>query len=187
VPFFVRRFTGHCRQYGLKVERIHTTLDPDLIRSFGNKWRRSLSRYLSFGHGVELGRWLQGRPRWGANNGLTEIGKPVKPSRSLPPRRPWITVEIGPGTYLAMAGAMVRVPNQDRSSTGESGHTYLKLDAGMTDVLRPSLAAEPSTPLPLPSSGKSADVGEDSEDTVVVGHCCESGDLDTQTGRNRKV
>jgi diaminopimelate decarboxylase len=47
-----------------------------------------------------------------------------------------------------MAGAMVRVPNPGQVFDGESGHTYLKLDAGMTDVLRPSLYAEPSTPLP---------------------------------------
>ena len=49
----------------------------------------------------------------------------------------------------------------------------------MTDVLRPSLygAIHPITI--LPGSGDSADVGDESESVVVVGHCCESGDLMT--------
>jgi diaminopimelate decarboxylase len=56
-------------------------------------------------------------------------------------------------------------------------HTFLKLDSGMTDVLRPSLygAIHPMTI--LPASGN--DVGYDQESVVVVGHCCESGDLMT--------
>lgn len=49
----------------------------------------------------------------------------------------------------------------------------------MTDVLRPSLygAIHPITI--LPGSGKSEDVGDETESVVVVGHCCESGDLMT--------
>merc|ERR1719409_2149262 len=49
----------------------------------------------------------------------------------------------------------------------------------MTDVLRPSLygAIHPITI--LPGSGKTSDVGSESESVVVVGHCCESGDLMT--------
>lgn len=53
------------------------------------------------------------------------------------------------------------------------------MDAGMTDVIRPSLygAIHPITI--LPGSGNTADVGDESESVVVVGHCCESGDLMT--------
>merc|ERR1712228_1139248 len=49
----------------------------------------------------------------------------------------------------------------------------------MTDVLRPSLygAVHPITV--LPGSGNLDDVGSDVEEVVVVGHCCESGDLMT--------
>ena len=49
----------------------------------------------------------------------------------------------------------------------------------MTDVLRPSLygAIHPITV--LPGSGKTEDVGDETESVVVVGHCCESGDLMT--------
>ena len=49
----------------------------------------------------------------------------------------------------------------------------------MTDVLRPSLygAIHPITI--FPQSGDSTDVGDETESVVVVGHCCESGDLMT--------
>jgi diaminopimelate decarboxylase len=50
-----------------------------------------------------------------------------------------IKLEIEPGTFLvANAGAMVSTV-QDIVSTGAEGHTFLKLDSGMTEVLRPSL------------------------------------------------
>jgi diaminopimelate decarboxylase len=55
-----------------------------------------------------------------------------------------------------------------------SAHTFLKLDAGMTEVLRPSLygAQHPLVIVPKDKArqGKLASY-------VVVGHCCESGDL----------
>ena len=59
-------------------------------------------------------------------------------------------------------------------STGPTGHTFLKLDAGMTDVLRPSLygAQHPLVVVPAdPAAARTA------EPVVVVGHCCESGEF----------
>jgi len=76
-----------------------------------------------------------------------------------------------------MAGCLVAKVQDKVMTTGEGGHTFLKLDAGMTDVLRPSLygAVHPLTI--FPASGQTTDVGTDVESVVVVGHCCESGDL----------
>jgi diaminopimelate decarboxylase len=113
---------------------------------------------------------------------LQEIGRPVveafqsfaaETGRQL-------QLEIEPGTYLvAMSGALVSTVQDKVVTTGDSGHVFLKLDAGMTDVLRPSLygAIHPMTV--LPGSGKEEDVGSETESAVVVGHCCESGDLMT--------
>jgi len=83
---------------------------------------------------------------------------------------------------VANAGALVTTIQDKvstKSSSGDSGHIFIKMDAGMTDVLRPSLygAIHPITI--LPGSGKSEDIGTDVESVVVVGHCCESGDLMT--------
>lgn len=82
-------------------------------------------------------------------------------------------LEIEPGTYLvANAGALLcRV--QDNVSTGEGGYAFLKLDAGMTDILRPSLYGARHPLIILSSTANQVAP----QPYVIVGHCCESGDL----------
>jgi diaminopimelate decarboxylase len=177
---------GIVDKYGLKVERIHTHIgsgsDPVI-------WQQVATQSLSFCDtfpsvtALNLGGGYKvGRNAGEQTTDLQEIGKPVAEAfkKFATETGRELQLEIEPGTYLvAMAGAMVSTVQDKVFTTGESGHTYLKLDAGMTDVLRPSLygAIHPITV--LPSSGKSADVGDEAEDAVVVGHCCESGDLMT--------
>lgn len=173
-------------KYGLKVERIHTHIgsgsDPKIWQAVADK---SLSfckvwptvTALNLGGGYKVGR-NEGEP----TTDLQEIGKPVVESfrEFAAETGRELKLEIEPGTYLlAMAGALVSTVQDKVMTTGDSGHTFLKLDSGMTDVLRPSLygAVHPMTV--LPGSGKAEDVGSDVEDVVVVGHCCESGDLMT--------
>lgn len=178
---------GIVEKYGLVVERIHTHIgsgsDPKIWQQVATK---SLSfckifptvEALNLGGGYKVGR-NEGEP----TTDLQEIGGPVTEAfktfaedndgREL-------KLEIEPGTYLvAMAGALVSSVQDKVATTGEGGHVFLKMDAGMTDVLRPSLygAIHPLTI--LPGSGDSADVGDETESVVVVGHCCESGDLMT--------
>jgi diaminopimelate decarboxylase len=173
-------------RYGLEVERIHTHIgsgsDPEI-------WQQVATKSLSFCKVFPTvktmnlgGGYKVGRNKGEVTTDLQKIGKPVadafkkfaeKEGREL-------QMEIEPGTYLvAMAGALVSKVQDKVHTTGENSHTFLKLDAGMTDVLRPSLygAVHPITI--LPGSGNSADVGDETESVVVVGHCCESGDLMT--------
>lgn len=171
-------------KYGLVVERIHTHIgsgsDPGIWQQVANK---SLSfcktwdtvQTLNLGGGYKVGR-NPGEP----STDLQEIGKPVtkaftefeaETGRAL-------HLEIEPGTYLvAMAGALVSTVQDKVSTTGTDGHVFLKLDSGMTDVLRPSLygAVHPITV--LPGSGNPDDVGDETEAVIVAGHCCESGDI----------
>lgn len=170
-------------KYGLEVERIHTHIgsgsDPAIWQSVAT---RSLSfckiwdtvTTLNLGGGYKVGR----NPNEKTTD-LNEIGAPVADAfRDFAKENGReLKMEIEPGTYLvANAGALVSTI-QDKVST--SDHVFLKMDAGMTDVLRPSLygAIHPITI--LPASGKSSDVGTETESVVVVGHCCESGDLMT--------
>eukprot|EP00584_Thalassiosira_punctigera_P007886 CAMPEP_0172536666 /NCGR_PEP_ID=MMETSP1067-20121228/8402_1 /TAXON_ID=265564 ORGANISM="Thalassiosira punctigera, Strain Tpunct2005C2" /NCGR_SAMPLE_ID=MMETSP1067 /ASSEMBLY_ACC=CAM_ASM_000444 /LENGTH=487 /DNA_ID=CAMNT_0013321795 /DNA_START=249 /DNA_END=1712 /DNA_ORIENTATION=+ len=176
-------------KYGLEPERIHTHIgsgsDPDIWQSVA---KNSLSfcaiwdtiTTLNLGGGYKVGR----NPGEMTTD-LGEIGAPVKEAfvEFAKEHGRELRLEIEPGTYLvANAGALV-TKIQDKvstkSPTGEDGHIFLKMDAGMTDVLRPSLygAIHPITI--LPASGESGDVGTSTESVVVVGHCCESGDLMT--------
>lgn len=50
-----------------------------------------------------------------------------------------IKLEIEPGTFLVANSGVLLTTIQDIVTTGANGHTFLKLNSGMTEVLRPSL------------------------------------------------
>ena len=82
-------------------------------------------------------------------------------------------LEVEPGTYLvANAGALVCTAI-DVVDTGTDGYRFVKVDAGMTEVLRPSLYGAQHPIASVPADGAPRDV----LDYLVVGHCCESGDV----------
>ncbi|MEW6753703.1 MAG: diaminopimelate decarboxylase [Candidatus Latescibacterota bacterium] len=84
-----------------------------------------------------------------------------------------LQLEIEPGTFLvANAGVLVSTVI-DLADTGAGGYRFVKVDTGMTEMLRPSLygaqhpiVVVPCSPQPRPQA-----------EFVVVGHCCESGDI----------
>ena len=86
---------------------------------------------------------------------------------------PQLKLEIEPGTFLVANSGALLCSVQDIVTTGASGHTFLKLDAGMTEVLRPSLYGAQHPIVVLNGKTSAPEVGS----YVVVGHCCESGDL----------
>lgn len=81
-------------------------------------------------------------------------------------------LELEPGTFLVANAAVLLARVQDVTSTGPEGYRFLKLDCGMTDILRPSLygAQHPIHVIQEQPQG-------DTEPAIVVGHCCESGDI----------
>lgn len=179
--------TDIVQKYNLIVERIHTHIgsgsDPIIWQQVATKSLSFCSMFntvhtLNLGGGYKVGR-NPGEP----TTNLQEIGGPVtKAFEEFATENSGrqLHLEIEPGTYLvAMAGALITTVQDKVVTTGPSGHTFLKLDAGMTDVLRPSLygAVHPMTV--LPQSGILDDIGTSKESVVVVGHCCESGDLMT--------
>jgi len=81
-----------------------------------------------------------------------------------------LRLEIEPGTYLvANAGAVVATCI-DVVDTGPDGYLFAKLDAGMTEVTRPSLYGAQHPITVIAAERPRARV-------VFVGPCCESGDV----------
>lgn len=80
---------------------------------------------------------------------------------------------IEPGTYLLANSCALVSTVQDIATTPT--RTFLKLDSGMTEVLRPSLYGA-QHPLVVVKRGGTKGSGK-TKKYVVVGHCCESGDL----------
>jgi len=85
-----------------------------------------------------------------------------------------LKLEIEPGTFLvANAGALVCTVI-DVVDTGPDGYRFIKVDSGMTELARPSMygAQHPIVIVPAEQM-KARETGK----YLVVGHCCESGDI----------
>ncbi|MDC1309537.1 diaminopimelate decarboxylase [Opitutales bacterium] len=170
-----------CEHYHLKVNRIHTHIgsgsDPEVWQKVAGMSLDIVRKFptvksLNLGGGYKVARM----PGEQATD-LQEIGTPVRKlfedfeketGRKL-------KLEIEPGTYLLAHACSLVTTVQDVTSTGPSGYRFLKLNAGMTEILRPSLygAQHPIVIIPEDSQAKP----KENIEQVVVGHCCESGDL----------
>ena len=165
-------------KYDLTAVRIHTHIgsgsDPDvwlkvakmnfdIVRQFPDVTT------LNLGGGFKVGRMPDEK-----STDLQVVGLPVKEKfeEFAVETGRQIHLEVEPGTFLvANAGALLsRV--QDVVSTGEGGYEFIKLDTGMTELLRPSIYGAQHPISLLQSSEKS-----EAKDYVIVGHCCESGDI----------
>lgn len=81
-----------------------------------------------------------------------------------------LRLELEPGTFIAANMGILIAEVDDITDTGVNGYTYLKLNTGMTEILRPSLYGS-QHPVEILTDTKKL------HQYVVVGHCCESGDL----------
>jgi len=82
-------------------------------------------------------------------------------------------LEIEPGTYLAANSCILLSSVNDIVSTGPEGFQFIKTDGSMSELLRPMIYGAKH---PLKILGKESG---DLTDYVVVGCCCESGDIFT--------
>ena len=164
-------------QYGLKVIRIHTHIgsgtDPILWQQTAKISLQLLRHFpcattLNLGGGFAVARMPTEK-----TSKLQEMGTAIKTDfEALAVHGLKIHLEIEPGTYLIANAGVLLTTVQDIVSTGKTGYTFLKIDAGMTEILRPALyGARHPLVLLSPSSKK------ETQFYVVVGHCCESGDL----------
>jgi diaminopimelate decarboxylase len=172
-------------RHRLRVGRIHTHIgsgsDPlvwqrtadlslDLVRQFPEV------TILNLGGGYKVGRMAHEK-----TTDLQPIGRPIlekfQTLHAATGRA--IRLEIEPGTFLLANSCALVTTIQDAVNTGPAGYSFLKLDAGMTEILRPSLyaAQHPLVVIPREKTGKVIPY-------VVVGHCCESGDLLTPSPKD---
>ena len=170
-----------CQEYKLVVERIHTHIgsgsDPEvwkMVASMTLDLARSFPSVetINLGGGYKVARMPDEKP-----TDLQEVGAPVKElfKSFAEETGRQLKLEIEPGTFLLAHACSLVTRVQDVTSTGTDGYRFLKLDSGMTEILRPSLygAQHPIHLVCEPGQQKF----RESMEQVVVGHCCESGDL----------
>ncbi|MEX0330296.1 MAG: diaminopimelate decarboxylase [Puniceicoccaceae bacterium] len=166
------------KKHGLTVFRIHTHIgsgsDPAVwtrAASLSLKIAEAFSTvtHLNLGGGFKVARMDNE-----AATDLQLIGEPVAELlRDFSERTErQLHLEIEPGTFLVANAGAVLASVADVVDTGAEGYTFIKLDCGMTEVLRPSLYGA-QHPIDILHDREN----EATRPAIVVGHCCESGDI----------
>ncbi len=165
-------------KHQLKVVRIHTHIgsgsDPEVwkkasILSLDNVRKFPNVHTLNLGGGFKVAR-IEGEKTCD----MQEVGSTVKNAfidfEKETQRK--LHLEVEPGTFLVANSCAVLSTVQDIIHTGDDGYKFLKLDCGMTEILRPSLYGS-QHPIEIVTAKDTSE----KEAYVIVGHCCESGDL----------
>lgn len=174
------------REFDLRLTGLHTHIgsggDPDvwkrcavLVLSIAERFP-DLKR-LSLGGGFKVAR-MEGE----TSADLEEIGAALLPTltafleaRDLEARDAEnFQFELEPGSFLVANAGAILSEIVDIVETGTDGYTFLKIDSGMTELIRPSMYGA-QHPLFVVAHGH--DVGKEEREYVVAGHCCESGDI----------
>lgn len=171
------------REYGLRITRLHSHIgsgaDPAVWQRCAQMTLR-LARELPQVHTVNLGGGFKvarapGEEETDLHAVGEAIGEQLRRFRREDAAGRALHLEIEPGTYLvAHAGAIVSTVI-DVKGTGPDGYRFIVVDSGMTDTLRPTLYGAVHGLRVVRTTG-----GERNEKDgafVVVGHCCESGDV----------
>ena len=182
---------GIAQEHTLQITGMHTHIgsgsDPEV-------WKRcarislqiaaklpDVTRF-SLGGGMKVARMPEE-----TSTDLQEIGRAVQPDfeafASETGRR--LHLEIEPGTYLVANAGVILATVMDvvdtfpsapeTESQTSTGYRFIKTDTGMTEFLRPNLygAQHPIQVVNLDGSDRAEN------QYIVVGHCCESGDMMT--------
>ncbi len=175
---YIPQIKKTAKKYGLKIVRIHTHIgsgsDPAVWSKVAEMSMNTVEQFadvetLDMGGGFKVGRMAGEK-----SADFQKIGKSVaKHIREFAKRTGRkIRFEIEPGTFLLANCGAVLARVQDICDTGRDGYKFIKLDSGMTDILRPSIYGAQH-----PISILSEKPESRTEKYIVVGHCCESGDI----------
>jgi diaminopimelate decarboxylase len=194
------------REFDLRVTGLHTHIgsggDPEVWKQCAGLVLEIASRFpdlnrLSLGGGFKVARMENE-----TSADLKEIGEAIRPllsdfladlqQRSGTAETDAFQLEIEPGSFLVVNAGALLAEIIDIVDTGSDGYAFLKIDSGMTEILRPAMygAQHPLFVVAhggLMIEGQSADPAVDSTTTdnqhaetmdyVVAGHCCESSDM----------
>ena len=179
-------------KYNLKINKMHTHIgsgaDPEVWKKVAGISLNIVRQFrdvevLNLGGGFKVGRMHYEKTTdlilcgetiaSGLINFYKETGKKLH-------------LEIEPGTFLAALSGSLITLIQDKVDTGREGYVFLKLNTGMTEITRPALYGA-QHPLFVIPANSSRDLDTKKETVMVVGHCCESGDILTPQDGNSEA
>jgi diaminopimelate decarboxylase len=174
------------REYDLTITRIHTHIgsggDPQVWERVARMSLDICARIpdvtvLNLGGGYKVSRLKDE-----AATNLQNIGPHVMEAfRSFEAKHGRkLHLEVEPGTYLVANACALIATAIDVMDTGRDGYRFIKVDTGMTEILRPSMYGVQHPIAVVPADAEERSRAE----YLVVGHCCESGDVLTPAPGN---
>ena len=163
-------------RHGLTIRTLHSHIgsgtDPEVWKRVTRMTLDLAARLpdagtVNLGGGFKVGRMPE-EPTVDIAEVAGHVRAEIEAFRAREGRR--LHLEIEPGTYLVARAGAVLATCVDVVDTGSSGYLFAKLDAGMTEVTRPSLYGA-QHPIDVLAPGR------DAAEVVFVGPCCESGDI----------
>lgn len=85
-----------------------------------------------------------------------------------------LRLEVEPGTALMANSGSIITRVLDVVSTGDEGHRFIKIDGGLTEIIRPSYYGAIHPLVSVPGTDRPRD---ETDAYVVAGHCCIAGDV----------
>lgn len=83
-------------------------------------------------------------------------------------------MEMEPGTFLVANAGSIVAKVIDVVTTGDEGRRFVKINAGLTEILRPSYYGSPH---PLVAVSRQGELPTEGPLSDVAGHCCIAGDV----------
>lgn len=171
---FIPEAKALLEKYQLTVRTVHTHVgsgtDPDEWQGVAQPCADLLEHFSSATHLSLGGGFKVGRMAGEKTADFQAIGQRVRQIlvdfEARTGRK--IHLEVEPGTFLVANAGTLLARVQDLTRTRV--RNFLKLDTGMTEILRPTLYGAQHPIVALNDS-------VETEEYLVVGHCCESGDL----------
>lgn len=165
-------------KHNLRITRIHSHIgsgsDPEVWKAVTEMTLAQADKFPEV-HTVNLGGGFKvARMSSEKSTNLQEVGEFVKSvfAQHAQSTGKEYKLEIEPGTYLSANCGSLICDVDDISNTGDNGYTFLKLSTGMDTITRPALYASEHPIIIINDS-------TETQDYVVCGHCCESGDVFT--------
>jgi diaminopimelate decarboxylase len=166
-------------QHHLNITRLHfhigsghetTVLEETVSKALGICEHIPSVSILNLGGGYRIAA-LAKDPKYDHHAMGTRIAEQLEIFAKRTGRR--IKLELEPGTYLmALAGSIItRII--DVVSTGDNGYRFVKIDGGLTEIIRPSYYGALH---PMVSVAANGVLRVETESYMVCGHCCIAGD-----------
>lgn len=177
---YIDRVHKLAKQYDLTINLLHnhcgTGTKPEGWLKVAQRLLELLDKFPDATHASLGGGFKVARMRDEESADLQKISAPIAESMKKFEKRTGrkIHLEIEPGNFLVTNAGTLISQIIDSKDTGSAGYNFLIVNAGMTEILRPSLYGAQH---PLVVVTKEDRGNEEIMEYAVSGHCCESGDM----------